>query len=61
MIGLGKSIIGAHIKAIVIIVSDVCYSLQPSPHNGGITYEVGAKAISIINVIILGAVDGLYS
>ena len=53
--------IGAQISAIVIIVSDVYCSLQPSPHNGGITYEVGARAISIINVIMLGAVEGLYS
>ena len=61
MIGLGNNMIGAQISAIVIIVSDVYYSLQPSPHNGGITYEVGARAISIINVIMLGAVEGLYS
>ena len=59
--GLGNNIIGAHIRAIVIIVSDVYYSLHPSPHNGGITCEVGARAMSIIKVIILGAVEGLYS
>jgi hypothetical protein len=58
IMGLGTSMMGTQMMAIVRHVNWNFYSLVPSPHMGGSQGVNGARAMLIIRVMMEGAVDG---